>query len=301
MVKLSVEQIAAINRLANVLGPLVTNAVIKDMAEQLGLLRSMTGSNKEAKIASLLAPLLDDTDNRKIGAALIGRLTMAAHGRAVRKQVEMTEEDADAIVSEMRRLRLPAADLAQKGWRTGLKSSPVPTPVSDLGKRGEVSNSIRPIVHERALLHVRSLVDPTTNPQSRGRQLEYVLLGVLQEEKLGPEHRLVIPGEEMDLSFVLDGQHYLVECKWEHGPIGLPPLELFSTKVRRKAEGTFGVVLSMSGYVSDINDRASRGERLNCVGLSHQHLMAVLEGRATWSETVRRARRSASDKSRFLE
>jgi hypothetical protein len=139
----------------------------------------------------------------------------------------------------------------------------------------------------------------TVTPQRRGRQLEWLLLGILQVERLAPEHRVVIPGEEVDLTFVLDGQHYLMECKWEQRPVGLPALERFATKVRRKAEGTFGVVLSMSGYVRGINVKAARGERLNCVGLTRRHLVRVLGGRATWAETVRRARRAASDRSLF--
>jgi hypothetical protein len=127
------------------------------------------------------------------------------------------------------------------------------------------------------------------------------MLEVLQAERLSPEHRITVPGEEMDLAFVLDGQHYLVECKWERQPLGLPPIQLFAGKVRRKAEGTFGVVVSMSGFVGDINEKASCGERLNCIGVTYQHVMAILEGRATWSETIRRARRTASHQSRFCE
>jgi hypothetical protein len=145
------------------------------------------------------------------------------------------------------------------------------------------------------------MVASTVSPQRRGRQLELLVLGILQVERLAPRHRVVVPGEEVDLTFVLDGQHYLMECKWEQRPVGLPVLERFATKVRRKAEGTFGVVLSMSGYARGINEKAARGERLNCVGLTRDHLSAVLRGRTTFKETVRRARRAASDRSLFCE
>ena len=301
MAQLNINEIAAIDRLANILGPLVTNSIIDSFAEQLRLRSTLAGTNKQDKITSLLTFLMSDKRTRSQAETLVNSLTMAAHSRAMAKKVEMTEDQVDAIVAEMRCLRLSAADLAKKSWRAGLKKTPapskatVPTPPSSPAH----SAAPRPTVHEKALEHVRHLLDPATNPQVRGRQLELVVFGLLRDENLMPDHRIVIPGEEMDLSFVLDGHHYLVECKWEAAPVGLAPVEHFSTKVRRKAEGTFGVMLSMSGYVENINETASRGERLNCVGLNHQHLMAVLEGRTTWTETVRRARRAASSKSVF--
>jgi len=144
------------------------------------------------------------------------------------------------------------------------------------------------------------MVAPTmVTPQRRGLQLEWLLLGILQYEKLAPRHHVIIPGEEIDLTFVLDGQHYLMECKWAERPIGLPVVEGFAAKVRRKAEGTFGVVLSMSGYVRGINEKAARGERLNCIGLTRAHLSSVLAGRTTWAQIIRRARRAASERSLF--
>jgi hypothetical protein len=108
------------------------------------------------------------------------------------------------------------------------------------------------------------------------------------------------PGEQIDLAFVLDGQHYLVECKWESAPVGLPIVSTFAAKVSRKAEGTFGVLISMSGFVQSINETAGRGARLNCVGIADRQLIAVLEGRTTLAALVRAARASASTRAMFF-
>ena len=41
------------------------------------------------------------------------------------------------------------------------------------------------------------------------------------------------------------------------------------------------MVLSMSGFVADVNEKAVRGARLNCIGLAPMHFMNILEGRIT--------------------
>jgi hypothetical protein len=226
---------------------------------------------------------------------------MQAHERAVRGTVTMTEADADAIVGDMRAVGLKPGDLARRSWRSALRKDALPQSTGPIaqGSEPQTLQKVLPRVHATAVEHVRELVLPGVNPQHRGRQLEMILQEILHAEQLHPERNVVIPGEQIDLAFTLDAQHYLVECKWEEPPIGLPPIELFATKVSRKAEGTFGVVLSMSGFVADVNEKVSRGARLNCVGVTHMQFMNIIEGRATWSEVVRVARRLASTRSLF--
>jgi hypothetical protein len=55
----------------------------------------------------------------------------------------------------------------------------------------------------------------------------------------------------------------------------------------------------MSGFVQNINTTASRGARLNCVGVRFREFIAVLEGRTTFVAVVRAARAAASTRSTF--
>lgn len=126
-----------------------------------------------------------------------------------------------------------------------------------------------------------------------------MLADVLSKERLDVQHNIVNPGEQIDLAFVLDGHHYLVECRWHRDPQGLPAVREFSDKVRRKAEGTFGVLISMSGFVESINATASQGSRLNCVGVTFREIVHVLEGRMTFAAVVQAARSRASTRTLF--
>jgi hypothetical protein len=304
--ELSIKDTAAATRIAVRLAPSVTNSIIDGLARQLGF-PPLAASNKTRKIQILLTELLADGRSRITASKAIASLTMGAHHRTVAGQAEMTIEDVDAVVTEMRSIGIPTGDLARAGWRDGLKRGSQPTPIAVTAPRdtapaapqGGARGGPRPTRHDDALTYLAQLVAGSIRPQQRGYELEKILFGVLQKEDLEPLPNIVNPGEQIDLAFVLGGQHYLVECKWEADPVGLPVVAAFGAKVSRKAEGTFGVLVSMSGFVQNLNETAARGARLNCVGLANHQLISVLEGRTTFAALVRTARASASTRALF--
>lgn len=287
---------ASIMRLANTLAPLVTNSVILGLAEQVGVLSLVTGSNKALKLEQLFVALLSDGRRRARAPDVIIELTMAAHSRALQKLVEMSEQQVDDIVAEMRFLGISTGKLGRKEWRRGL--TPLPPKSTAVSTHPAAASlaalEVRPKRHEAALQHLIALSQDDSNPQVRGRQLEVILFGVLKEERLDPARNVVNLGEELDVVFTLGELHYVSECKWERRQVGFPQVRLLADKARTKIEGTFGVVLSMSGFVDDINEKVAMGSRQNSVGLDSGHFMAVLEGRMTWSQVVRDARKLAS-------
>lgn len=301
MPELSIKDAAAVNRLAAVLAPHVTNGVIDAVAKQFDFKR-LEGSNKMKKIQWIVGELLEDGRSRTTAAKAIATLAMEAHHRTVAGTAAMTTADADAIVAEMKALGLSTGDLARTNWRAGLKRAVTTNDAVSDARTSAPTTQLRtkPQRHEEALRYISQLLSDSGHPQDRGRELEKIVLGVLAAESLQPTGNIVNAGEQIDLAFVLDGQHYLVECKWEKHPIGLPDVSLFSVKVGRKAEGTFGVLLSMSGFAHNINTTAARGARLNCIGVTFREFMDVLEGRRTFADVVRAARAAASTRSEFL-
>ena len=300
MPALSITQGAAVIRLAHLLGEVLTNSAITDIAAHFQLAAS--GSNKQLRLSSAIEQAVV-TSSPSRQEKFIATLTMSAYRLHQAGKVRLTNDDVDDIVREMRKLGLKPGDLALKAWRSDLPrrqdASSIDGPNRGPTTIASLEHRAIPRRHEEAIARLRELTAQGVDPQGRGRALEELLLSVLKAEGLPVERNIVSPGEQIDLSFVLDGQHYLLECKWEHSPIGFPTVEHFMARVARKAEGTFGAILSMSGFVRGINTTASRGQRLNCVGLSHVALMAVIEGRTTWASTIREARRAASIRSCF--
>jgi len=304
MAALSIAQHTAVNRLAAKLASVVTSQGIDETAREVGV--RLPGVSKEKKVRELLLALLEDGRTRAAAARVLIMLTIEGHRRTVSGQAEMTHGDVDTIVTDMRLLELAPGELARSNWRRGLRQeAPKITPTQPPEHKPEPAESTRPATrrarrHDDALAYLMQLLNDNTAPQQRGRELEKIVLGILHAEKLEPSGgHIVNPGEEIDLAFILDGHHYLVECKWEAAPVGQPVVTLFSGKVARKAVGTFGVVLSMSGFTQTINATASTGEPLRCVGLTYAELIEVLDGRTTFADVVHRARTAASRHATF--
>jgi hypothetical protein len=302
---LSVKDAAAISRMAAALAPHVTGSIIDDIASHFGFRRAM-GSNKTAKIGNILQELVADGRSRATAGDVVTNLVMAAHHRTVAGSAQLTVNAVDRLCADLNSIGISPGELAHKGWRAGLappaespKSTPPrPPPQSQLRERARPQPLER---HEHALRYLVELSMNGVSPQRRGTELEKIVEDVMRRELLVPARNIVNPGEQLDLAFQLDGQHYLMECRWHLEPQGAPAVRELSAKVARKAEGTFGVLLSMSGFAENINTTASLGSRLNCVGLTFRELMRVLEASATLADEVRHARRTASRRSLFYD
>lgn len=305
---LTIKEATALSRLCARLAPSVTNGFIDRLAAELGF-RRLDASNKVKKIQMLVSELLADGRSRPTAARAIGALVVEAHHRTVAGSASMSVEDADKIVEDMRALGLPPGELARPQWRSGLKTTDSPPSASTAAPSPPAASRPTPASgpgtvrlprrHDEALVYIAQLTEDHSRPQHRGRELEKMLADVLSKERLDVQHNIVNPGEQIDLAFVLDGHHYLVECRWHRDPQGLPAVREFSDKVRRKAEGTFGVLVSMSGFADSINATASQGSRLNCVGVTFREILHVLEGRKTFAAVVQAARACASTRTLF--
>lgn len=225
MAELSIKEIAAANRIAVPLAPSVTNSSIDGLARDLGF-RSLSASNKTRRIQMLLTELLTDGRSRPTASKAIASLTMDAHHRTVAGQAEMTVEDVDAVVAEMRAIGIPIGDLARAGWRDGLQRASQPNPNAVTApatvspeSQGRSILRPRPQRHDEALAYLGQFVMDGSRFQHRGHEFEKILFGVLQKEHLDPLGNIVNPGEQIDLACVLDGQHSLFECKWESSPV----------------------------------------------------------------------------------
>jgi hypothetical protein len=56
-----------------------------------------------------------------------------------------------------------------------------------------------------------------------------------------PQKNVLNPGEEIDMVFSSQHQHYLLECRWRAEPQEGPAVREFMEKIRRKAEGSWGL------------------------------------------------------------
>ncbi|MFN4235884.1 MAG: restriction endonuclease [Vogesella sp.] len=72
-------------------------------------------------------------------------------------------------------------------------------------------------------------------------------------------------GEQIDGSFVLQGETYLVEAKWQSAPTGAADLHAFHGKIEQKAAWCRGLFVSNSGFTSDGLVAFGKGKRVICM------------------------------------
>ena len=102
-------------------------------------------------------------------------------------------------------------------------------------------------------------------PQARGYAFETLLRDLFNVFGLEAREPFRLKGEQIDGSFVLQGEIYLVEAKWQAAPTGVADLHTFHGKLEQKAAWTRGLFVSNSGFTEDGLVAFGRGKRVICM------------------------------------
>lgn len=152
---------------------------------------------------------------------------------------------------------------------------------------------------ERAQVLAARLIEISQlQPQQRGLKFEGFLGELFEGFGLAPRRDFRLVGEQIDGSFKLHGQTYLVEAKW-HGPqIGFADLMTFSGKVAGKASWARGLFVSNSGFTSDGLEAFARGRQTNLNCADGLDLYEVLSRRVSLVDVLEAKVRRAAETNR---
>ena len=102
-------------------------------------------------------------------------------------------------------------------------------------------------------------------PQARGYAFEGWLRDLFNFYGLQAREPFRIRGEQIDGSFLLQGETYLVEAKWQSAQTGAADLHVFHGKLEQKAVWARGLFVSNSGFTDDGLVAFGRGKRVICI------------------------------------
>lgn len=102
-------------------------------------------------------------------------------------------------------------------------------------------------------------------PQARGYAFESLLRDLFNVFGLEAREPFRLKGEQIDGSFLLQGETYLVEAKWQDAQTGVADLHTFHGKLEQKAAWTRGLFVSNSGFTEDGLIAFGRGKRVVCM------------------------------------
>jgi hypothetical protein len=114
--------------------------------------------------------------------------------------------------------------------------------------------------------------------QGAGRSLEALLTRLFDLFGLEPHGSIRVIGEQIDGSFDLDREVYLLEAKWTTDLVGEAELLVLRGKVEGKAQFTRGLFISITGYSREAIEAVTRGKTPNFVMIDGGHLYRVLAG-----------------------
>jgi hypothetical protein len=114
-------------------------------------------------------------------------------------------------------------------------------------------------------------------PQQRGYEFEKFLKNLFDAYGLSARASFRLTGEQIDGSFVMHNETYLLEAKWQNSLTGADDLHTFQGKLEQKASWSRGLFVSICGFSEDGLLAFGRGKSLIC--MDGCDLSEMLKGR----------------------
>ena len=130
-------------------------------------------------------------------------------------------------------------------------------------------------------------------PQKRGYEFEGFLKELFDSSKLQARSPFSLVGEQIDGSFQLGNETYLIEAKWVRDPIGAAELHTFQGKLDQKAAWARGVFISYGGFTQEGLHAFGRGRKVIC--MSGEDIYKALGQRIPIAEVIDRKVRAAAE------
>lgn len=155
------------------------------------------------------------------------------------------------------------------------------------------------INYDECLKDLQVLSDLDESPQSRGFAFEKYLKDLFEISRLQPRGSFKIEGEQIDGSFILHKEVYLLEAKWTNKPIDKGELVIFNEKVSSKSGFTRGLYISYSGYSEEALNTFASGRRVNIILMTVQELEEVLSKKKDFKEFLWAKVRALAEEGNF--
>ncbi|WP_299990086.1 restriction endonuclease [uncultured Pontibacter sp.] len=132
------------------------------------------------------------------------------------------------------------------------------------------------------------------NFQKRGYLFEALLkdLAVLEGLTTTESFSFNILGEQIDGAIKYDGEHYIIEAKWQEKVVASNALYQFAHKIEGKMYGR-GIFISINGFSPESVNALTKGKSLKSILVDGADLILVVEGLYTFSEMLDRKIKAA--------
>lgn len=136
--------------------------------------------------------------------------------------------------------------------------------------------------------------------QKAGFEFEEILNRLFDLHDLAPRAPFKIEGEQIDGSFELDHEIYLVEAKWQQNPSPESDLLVFRGKIEGKSHFTRGVFISINGISKEAAVAINRGKQPTFFVIDGYDVNMLLNDSINLSDFLRKRQRLLAEEGRII-
>jgi len=137
------------------------------------------------------------------------------------------------------------------------------------------------------------------NRQKAGLQFEKILNRMFELNQLSPRASFRVLGEQIDGSFVLDSEVYLLEAKWEQEPLSEADLLVFRGKIEGKSKYTRGAFISVNGITKECENAITRGKQPSFFVMNGYDITMLLQEEMSLIDFLRQRQRILAEEGRI--
>jgi len=227
----------------------------------------------------ILNKIIDDYDNVTVGKLLLELL------RYMQAKNMIADEDKETFKK-----------CAEIGNRLIGKIVTVKTPVQKTVQAKPIKSVVD---YDKYLNELKKLTNFPDTPQARGFAFEKYLRDLFEIYGLEPRGSFKLIGEQIDGSFILHNEVYLLEAKWTSKQTDKADLVIFNEKVSSKSGFTRGLYISFSGYTDEALATFSSGRTVNIVLMTVQELAIALTRQLDLTDVLWRKVRALAEEGNY--
>jgi restriction endonuclease Mrr len=165
-------------------------------------------------------------------------------------------------------------------------------------KRGDLEKKAQEpsqTLNELNAQYIALLQDENNNSQKRGYDLEKMLTELARLCKLEATEPFRVNGEQIDGAIKYEGEHYILEAKWQEKASSNEPVYQFASKIEGKMYGR-GIFISINGYSENVISSLTTGKAIRTIFIDGADLMLVMEGFFSFSDLIDKKVKAAQTK-----
>jgi len=175
--------------------------------------------------------------------------------------------------------------------------------ISQVGTSDEAHSTLHQrLLYSSELTKLRdqfSLLAAESDRSKAGLALEPLLNRLFEVSQLRPRQPFRVVGEQIDGSFELDGQIYLLELKWEKHALPEEDLLVFRGKIEGKSTFTREVFIALNDISRPARDAITRGKSPSFFVINGHDLMMILNEAMILTDFLRKRVRLLAEEGRM--